>query len=80
MVFLHILDDFKYANTFIKVLCSHGLNISFIIGLIRDDEDLKKCMKTQGAESFTATLAKIPVFRKILEFEIFFSNFALRIN
>ena len=29
MVFLHILDDFKYAVTFIKVLCSHGLNSFF---------------------------------------------------
>ena len=27
MVFLHILDDFKYAVTFIKVLCSHGLSV-----------------------------------------------------
>jgi hypothetical protein len=37
-------------------------------------------MKTQGAESFTARLAKIPVFGKIPEFELFFSNFALRID
>jgi hypothetical protein len=37
-------------------------------------------MKTQGAESFTATLAKKPVFGKILEFELFSSNFALEID
>ena len=29
-------------------------------------------MKTQGAESFIATLVKIQVFGKILEFEFFF--------
>ena len=37
-------------------------------------------MKTHGTDFFTATLAKIPVFGKIPEFELFFSNFALRID